>query len=59
MVWVRITCGLGSSVSGDILLVSSGGCLEMEVVCLLGTVSIPDGLVSVGKDTFSMPFGLK
>ena len=31
----------------------------MEAVCLMGTVSIPDGLVSVGEDTFSVPFGLK
>jgi hypothetical protein len=43
----------------NILLVSSGGCLKMEVVCLFRTVSIPDDLVSVWKDTISMLFELK
>jgi hypothetical protein len=31
----------------------------MNVVCLFRSVSIPDDLVSVWKDTFSMLFGLK
>jgi hypothetical protein len=35
----------------NILIVSSGGCLKMEVVCLSRTVQIPDDLVSVWKDT--------
>ena len=43
----------------NILLVSSGDCLRMEVVHLFRTVSIPDDWVSVSKDTISMLFGLK
>ena len=43
----------------NILLASSGVCLEMGVVYLFRTLSIPDDLVSVWKETISMLFGLK
>jgi len=43
----------------NILLASSGGCLKIDVVCLFRTVSIPDDLVSVWKDTVSIPYNLK
>jgi len=49
----------GAVFQRNILLASPGGCLKMEVVCLFRTVSIPDDLVSVWKDTFSLPFGLQ
>jgi hypothetical protein len=41
------------------LLVFSVGCLKIEVACLFRTVSIPDDLLSVWKDTISVLFGLK
>ena len=59
VVWLRMTCGLGSSVQGNILLVSSGGCLKMGVVCLFTTVSIQDDLVSVWKYTILVLFRFK
>jgi hypothetical protein len=43
----------------NILLVSSAGCLKLEVVCLFRTVSISDDLVSVWKDTISVLLELK
>jgi len=43
----------------NLLFVSSGGTLEMEVVCFFRTVSIPDCYVSVWKETIPVPFGLK
>jgi hypothetical protein len=43
----------------NILLVSAVGCLKIEVACLFRTVSIPDDLVSVLKDTISVVSGLK
>ena len=52
MVW-------GAKFQRNILLVSAEGCLKMGVVCLLGTVSIPDDWVSVRKYTFLVLFGLK
>jgi len=41
----------GAVFQRNILLVSSGDCLKMEVVCLLRTVSIPDVFVPVSKYT--------
>jgi hypothetical protein len=41
----------GAVFESNIPLVSSGGCLKLEVVCLSRTVQIPDDLVSVWKDT--------
>jgi len=49
----------GAVFQRNILLVSSGGCLKMEVVCLFRTVSIPDECVSVWKYTILVLFGLK
>jgi len=49
----------GAVFESNIPLVSSGGCLKMEIVCLFRTVSIPDSLVSVWKDTILLLFGLK
>jgi len=43
----------------SILLVSSRGCLKMEVLCLLRTVFIADDVVSLWKDTFTVLSGLK
>ena len=52
MVW-------GAVFQRNILLVSSGGCLKMGVVCLFRTVSIPDDWVSVWKYMILVLFGLK
>jgi hypothetical protein len=52
VVWVTVF-------QSRILLVSSRGCLKMDVVCLFRTVSIPDDLVSVWKDTIAMLFSFK
>jgi hypothetical protein len=41
------------------VLVSSVGCLKIEVVCLLITVSIPDDLLSIWKDKISVLLRLK
>jgi hypothetical protein len=49
----------GAVCQRNILLVSSVGCLKIEVACLFRTVSIPDDLVTVLKDTISVAFGLK
>ena len=51
MVWVAVF-------QRNLLSASSGGCLKMDV-CLLRRLSIPDGWVSVKKDTISMLFRLK
>jgi len=48
----------GAVFERNILLVSSGICLKMEVVCLFRKISIRDDVVS-WKDTFSVLFGLK
>ena len=52
MVWVAVF-------QRNLLFVSSGGTLKMEVVCFLRTVSIPSYFVSVWKETISVPFRLK
>jgi hypothetical protein len=44
VVWVTVF-------QSKILLVSSGGCLKMDAVCLFRTVSIPDDLVCVCRRT--------
>jgi len=41
------------------LLVSSGDCLNLELACVFRTISVPDDLVLVRKDTISMLFRLK
>jgi hypothetical protein len=56
---VRITSGLGSSVSEAYTACVFRGLSEDEVVCFFRTVSIPDDVMSVWKDTISMLFGLK
>jgi hypothetical protein len=43
----------------NILLVSSVGCLKIDIACFFRTVSVSDELVSVLKDTISVVFGLK
>jgi len=52
MVWVAVF-------QRNILLASSGGCQKIKGVCLFRTVSIPDDLASVWKDTISVLFGFK
>jgi hypothetical protein len=49
----------GAVCQRNILLVSSVGCLKIEVACLYRTVSIPDDLVPVWKDTISVLFRMK
>jgi len=52
MVWVAVF-------QRNLLFVSSGGTLKMEVVCFLRTVSIPSYFVPVWKETISVALGLK
>jgi len=47
----------GAEFQRNILLVSSGGCLKMEVVCLFRTVSIPDDLVYMWMYRILVLFG--
>jgi hypothetical protein len=49
----------GAVCQRNILLMSSVGCLKIEVPCLFRTVCISDDLVSVLKDTILVVFGLK
>jgi len=49
----------GAVFQRNILLMFSGGCLQVEIVCLFRTVSIPDDLVSVWEDPISVLLGSK
>jgi len=49
----------GAVFQRNILLVSSGDCLKLEVLYLLRTVSIPDVLVPVWEYTSLVLFRLK
>jgi len=52
MIWVAVF-------QRNLLFESSRGTLKMEVVVFYIKVSIPDYFVTVWKETFSLPFGLK
>jgi replication fork clamp-binding protein CrfC len=53
-VWVRISCGLGSSVSEKYTACVVSRLSEDEGICLLRAVSIPDDVLSDWKDTVSV-----
>jgi hypothetical protein len=58
VVWVRITCGLGSDVWKEYTACVFRRLSEAGV-CLFRTASIPDDLVFVWKDKISVLFRLK